>query len=91
MTLNMNIVTFIHVECMYDVLNKELSLGFKSAVESLHSRESIGVCFLSPSLLFVSIILCLRDFEYGACPWQREHNDIWSLLKSLSLVGFSGV
>lgn len=54
MALNMNVITFIHVECMYHALNKEFSLGFKNAIKSLHSRESIGVCFLSASLLFLS-------------------------------------
>ena len=51
MALNMNVITFIDVE---------FSLGFKNAIESLHSRESIGVCFLSA--FFFSIVLYLRDF-----------------------------
>lgn len=91
MALNMNIVAFILVECRCAVLNRELPLDVKHTVESLPYRERIGVCFLSSSLLFASIVLCPRDFEYGACPWQREHKDIWSLLNSPSWVGFSGI
>lgn len=91
MVLNMNIVAFIHVECMCAVLNRELFLGFKYAVESLHSRERIGVWFFSLLLCFLFPLSWVPEILNTGHVLGREQDGIWSLLNSLSWVGFSGV
>lgn len=44
----------------------------KNTVESLHSREKMGVCFLLAFLLFVLIVLPLRGVEYGVMSSEKR-------------------
>lgn len=45
----------------------------KNTIESLHSRERMGVCFLLASLLFVLIALPLRGVEYGSMSSAKKN------------------
>lgn len=49
----------------YVVYYIESYTSAKNTVESLHSGERMGVCFLLAFLLFVLIVLPLRGVEYG--------------------------